>query len=71
MVKHDAYAYSFFVYNGQEALRKIDSWRKTLTWITPYYAIKSNPIPALLNDLISRNTGFDCASKGVSDDEIF
>lgn len=48
MIKEDRYHYSFFVYNSQEALRKIDAWRKTLTWITPFYAIKSNPIPDLL-----------------------
>jgi diaminopimelate decarboxylase len=65
MLKQDPDCYSFFVYNGQEALKKIDDWRKTLSWITPFYAIKSNPISPLLNDLISRNTGFDCASKGV------
>lgn len=64
MINSDKYHYSFFVYNGQETLRKIDAWRQTLTWITPFYAIKSNPIPNLLDDLISRDTGFDCASKG-------
>lgn len=35
-----------------------------MPWIQPFYAIKSNPIQPLLNDLSSHeNIGFDCASK--------
>lgn len=29
-----------------------------------FYAIKSNPIEPLLNDMTNYETGFDCASKG-------
>jgi diaminopimelate decarboxylase len=44
-------------------MRKFDDWGKALPWIKAHYAIKSNPAFPLLNDLQSRGSGFDCASR--------
>ena len=37
-------------------------WRKTLPTITPYYAVKCNPEPFLLQTLMNHGANFDCAS---------
>jgi diaminopimelate decarboxylase len=54
---------SFLIYNSHEAQRKIKNWKTTLPWIHAHYAIKSNPITPLLEDLHHGGAGFDCASK--------
>jgi diaminopimelate decarboxylase len=54
---------SFLIYNSHEAQRKIKNWKVTLPWIHAHYAIKSNPITPLLEDLHEGGAGFDCASK--------
>lgn len=41
----------------------MQTWKKLLPWIKPFYAIKSNPGDLLIDDAISQGTGFDCASK--------
>jgi diaminopimelate decarboxylase len=51
----------------------VSNWQSKLPWIQAFYAIKSNPIFPLLNDLYiilinftrsaKENVGFDCASK--------
>ena len=38
-------------------------WVEVLPAVEPFYAIKSNPDPALLKMLGALGTGFDCASK--------
>lgn len=45
-------------------MTKLNNWKSTLPWITPFYAIKSNPIKPLLQDLAGAGGSFDCASKG-------
>ena len=39
------------------------AWRSALPRVTPFYAIKCNPEPAMLRLLMSLGAGFDCASK--------
>jgi len=52
------------VYNKNDLTSKVDAWKEKLSWITPHYAVKSNPISPLLQDLVIRGGSFDCASKG-------
>jgi diaminopimelate decarboxylase len=54
---------SFLLYNSHEAQRKLKNWKAALPWIHPHYAIKSNPIKPLLEDLYNLGSNFDCASK--------
>ena len=65
MISTDPFSDSFFIYNPEEVVKKLESWRSSLPWITPYYAVKSNPIQPLLADLGTAGGSFDCASKGV------
>ena len=41
---------------------QISRWRNTLPRVTPYYAVKSNPDPTLMQILADNMAGFDCAS---------
>jgi len=41
---------------------QIKTWNAHLPKVTPYYAIKSNPEPYLLDEMIRAGFGFDCAS---------
>lgn len=67
-MRADPYGHSFITYNSTELRRKVSNWKRALPWITPYYAIKSNPIEPLINDIVAGPYGtFDCASKGVFD----
>lgn len=38
------------------------TWKKTFPTITPFYAVKCNPEPRLLQTLINHGANFDCAS---------
>jgi diaminopimelate decarboxylase len=64
LVSDDPLSNSFLIYNGQEARSKMVNWKRLLPWITPYYAIKSNPIRPLLEDVLAHSGCFDCASRG-------
>jgi diaminopimelate decarboxylase len=63
-IKDDPLSSAFLVYNQSSLEKQIAQWKQKLSWITPFYAIKSNPIPPLLRDMRNQNIGFDCASKG-------
>ena len=63
-VEADPLSSSFLIYNSSYTTRKIQSWKRTLPWIKPFYAMKSNPIMPLIQDVAKLNLGFDCASKG-------
>lgn len=63
-VNNDPIGESFLVYNSHEALRKLQMWREKLSWIQPYYALKSNPIDPLVRDLTQNGANLDVASKG-------
>jgi ornithine decarboxylase len=53
---------SFYIFNYKELENKINLWNKYFWYITPHYAIKSNPHIPLINTLASNNFSFDCAS---------
>lgn len=62
-VKADDLSTSFLVYNPTEAIRKVKTWQKTLPWIKPHYAIKSNPYGEIIKEFVKNGAGTDCASK--------
>ncbi|CAK4029783.1 ornithine decarboxylase [Lecanosticta acicola] len=55
---------AFFVADLGEVYRQHMRWKKNLPRVTPHYAVKCNPDPAVLNLLARLGAGFDCASKG-------
>lgn len=63
---------SRWIYDKPAVTKQIDKWAKTIPWIKPYYAVKSNPLPYLLGDIVNHNVagtpdfhvGLDVASAG-------
>lgn len=53
----------FYLVDMGRLMDLYQKWVEVLPAVKPFYAIKSNPDPALLNMLGALGTGFDCASK--------
>ncbi|XVE89851.1 hypothetical protein DITRI_Ditri20bG0027600 [Diplodiscus trichospermus] len=69
----------FYVLDLGAVRSLFDAWTLNLPMVQPFYAVKCNPNPALLNELAALGTSFDCASRaeienilalGVSPDRI-
>ncbi|KAK6836838.1 Ornithine decarboxylase [Apiospora arundinis] len=54
---------TFFVGDLGEVYRQHMRWKKNLPRVKPFYAVKCNPDPQVLQLLAALGTGFDCASK--------
>ncbi|KAJ3219786.1 Antizyme inhibitor 1 [Dinochytrium kinnereticum] len=54
---------AFFVSDLGEVARQHLRWRTCLPRIEPFYAVKCNPDPNVVQTLVALGTGFDCASK--------
>lgn len=54
---------AFYVCDVNDILRKHKNWLLKLPRIRPFYAVKCNPAPIVLEVLSSVGAGFDCASK--------
>ena len=59
LVLHDA----FFVINLAQVVRKAFEWRRLLPRVQPFYAVKCQPNPAIVQTLATLGMGFDCASE--------
>lgn len=55
---------AFFVADLAEVYRQHLRWMRALPRIVPFYAVKCNPDPYVLQLLAALGTGFDCASNG-------
>nr|ALM31968.1 decarboxylase_GME3022 [Daldinia eschscholzii IFB-TL01] len=54
---------TFFVGDLGEVYRQHMRWKKNLPRVKPFYAVKCNPDPKVIQLLAGLGTGFDCASK--------
>jgi ornithine decarboxylase len=55
-----------WIYDKPALLQQASKWAIQLPWIKPYYAVKSNPLPYLLSDLMQYklfNIGLDISSR--------
>lgn len=55
---------AFFVADLASVYRQYLRWRRELPNVVPFYAVKCNPEPMVLQLLAALGTGFDCASNG-------
>ncbi|WFD03274.1 ornithine decarboxylase [Malassezia obtusa] len=55
---------AFFIADLAQIYRQYMQWRRELPHIIPFYAVKCNPEPMVLQLLAALGTGFDCASNG-------
>ena len=53
----------FYVLDLGEVTALMDKWTLTLPMVSPFYAVKCNPDPALLGSLAALGSNFDCASR--------
>ncbi|KAG0722253.1 Antizyme inhibitor 2 [Chionoecetes opilio] len=53
----------FFVMDVGDIVQKIKVWKLKLPRVKPFYAVKCNDHPTVLEILAALGTGFDCASK--------
>ena len=56
-----------WIYDKPALLHQADKWATQIPWIKPYYAVKSNPLPYIINDLVQYKSndfqiGLDVAS---------
>jgi ornithine decarboxylase len=54
----------FYVMDLHDIAMKDALWRSELPRVDPFYAMKCNPNPIVLNAMLRLGTGFDCASRG-------
>ena len=54
---------AFYVVDVQDILKKHKTWLINMPRVKPFYAIKCNTSPVVLELLASLGIGFDCASK--------
>ena len=60
--KHDFVKHSFYAFYPVKVWDQVWTWKKNLPYISPHYAIKSNPEPQLIKTLYAHGVRFDCAS---------
>ncbi|ORZ33674.1 pyridoxal-dependent decarboxylase [Catenaria anguillulae PL171] len=58
---------AFAVADVGSIIRQHKQWVDNLPMVEPFYAVKCNPDPVILQTMVRMGTGFDCASKGEID----
>lgn len=54
---------AFFIADIGKVIRQYEKWVERLPNVKPYYAVKCNPNPVILETLANLGCNFDCASK--------
>ncbi|RHY04410.1 hypothetical protein DYB25_008200 [Aphanomyces astaci] len=54
---------AFYVVDTSAVEARFNLWMKHLPYVKPYYAVKCNPDPSILQTLARLGAGFDCASQ--------
>jgi len=54
---------AFYLFDVGDVIQKYNTWLDKLPRVTPFYAVKCNNHPVLLQVLSALGAGFDCASK--------
>jgi ornithine decarboxylase len=63
MIKHNKSYKPYFIINLNILINAYNNWITLLPLVKPYYAIKCNPDPVIINLLNDLGCNFDCASK--------
>lgn len=58
---------SFYVVDTHAIEQRYKLWNEYLPHVSPYYAVKCNPDPLIIETLAKLGTGFDCASSAEID----
>lgn len=63
LINKNPYCDSFFLVSQEAVATKAREWQAKLPWIRPFYAMKSNPMPEIIREVVNNRCGLDCASK--------
>nr|AIZ03430.1 ornithine decarboxylase [Mayetiola destructor] len=55
---------ALYICNVTDIINKHKIWKQSMPRVVPFYAVKCNDSPIVIQTLASLGTGFDCASKG-------
>jgi ornithine decarboxylase len=64
LIRNNKVTGSFRVTNLSSIENQAMLWKRQLPDVTPYYAVKCNPDPVILNVLAKMGVNFDCATQG-------
>jgi len=64
LIRNNKVTGSFRVTNLSSVESQVMLWKRQLPDVTPYYAVKCNPDPVILNVLAKFGINFDCATQG-------
>lgn len=53
----------FYVFDVEDVIRKHQKWLELMPRVVPYYAVKANRFPFLLEVMIGLGLKYDCASQ--------
>lgn len=59
---------AFFVFDIEDIINKYDRWLRLLPRVEPFYAVKCNNLPIVLETLAALGLGFDCSSQEEVED---
>ncbi len=62
-LEKDIHEEAFFIVDLGKIIRQYAKWKKFLPNVTPFYAVKCNPNPVIIDTLNLMGCNFDCASK--------
>lgn len=54
---------AFYIIDIEEVIERYNKWCRLLPSVEPYYAVKCNPDPVIIEVLSALGSNFDCASK--------
>lgn len=63
LIKNRSAPDSFHVLNISQIVQRFHLWRNNFSEVMPFYAVKSNPEPTVIQALAVLGIGFDCASE--------
>lgn len=62
ILQHTAGNDAFYVMDLGYFVKSVMEWKRLLPRVYPYYAVKANPDPVLLQFMTKLKFGYDCAS---------
>ncbi|XP_037049959.1 ornithine decarboxylase 1-like isoform X2 [Bradysia coprophila] len=63
-LRGQVYDESFYICNISDIVKKHRIWKQYMPRVIPYYAVKCNDSPIVIETLALMGVGFDCASRG-------
>lgn len=53
---------AFYLLDIESVRARVAKWKRELPSVSLHYAVKTNPHPAIISEMVKNGCGFDCAS---------